>query len=102
MDVLKSVTRFIWDQHNREKNWIKHRVHFTECEEVLFNSPLYVLEGSDRSANEARWYALGQTNHGRNVFVVFTLRGQGLRVICARDMSRKERSMYATLNKKNS
>jgi hypothetical protein len=46
------------------------------------------------SATEARFYALGQTDAGRGLFVVFTIRGALIRVISARDMSRGERKEY--------
>jgi uncharacterized DUF497 family protein len=41
-----------------------------------------------------RFYALGRTDGERRLFVVFTLRGTRIRVISARDMSRKERDEY--------
>jgi len=37
---------------------------------------------------------LGQTNAGRLLSVVFTIRGALVRVISARDMSRNERRLY--------
>ena len=37
---------------------------------------------------------LGQTNAGRPLAVVFTIRGTLVRVISARDMSRRERRIY--------
>jgi len=43
---------------------------------------------------EDRWFVLGQTDTGRELFVVFTIRGESIRVISARDMSRKERKVY--------
>ncbi len=46
------------------------------------------------SEHEERFYALGQTDVGRRLFVVFTLRGRRIRVISARDVSRKERKVY--------
>lgn len=89
-----SITGFDWDQGNREKNWIRHQVTDGECEEVFFNQPLLVLPDERHSQAEMRYYALGQTNAGRLLFVVFTVRQSLLRVISARDMSRKERRIY--------
>jgi uncharacterized DUF497 family protein len=37
---------------------------------------------------------LGQSDAGRRLFVVVTVRGSLLRVTSARDMSRKERKVY--------
>ena len=46
------------------------------------------------SAQESRFYVLGQTDTGRLLFVAFTMRQRSLRVISARDMHRKERKVY--------
>lgn len=42
----------------------------------------------------ARYYALGHTDLGRLLFVVYTLRGEKIRVISARDMTRREQKEY--------
>ena len=46
------------------------------------------------SQHEERYYALGQTDSGRLLFIAFTMREDLIRVISARDMSRKERKVY--------
>jgi uncharacterized DUF497 family protein len=43
---------------------------------------------------EERIYGLGHTDAGRLLFVAFTIRQRLIRVISARDMSRKERRIY--------
>lgn len=92
---ITECTEFQWDQGNSEKNWVKHRVSPFECEQVFFNQPLLVREDEAHSVQESRYYALGVTDQGRHLFVVFTLRGTKLRVISARDMHRKERKVYS-------
>jgi uncharacterized DUF497 family protein len=91
---LVGVTGFQWDQGNLEKNWLKHGVSPLECEQVFFNQPLVVVPDLKHSQGEERFYALGRTDTDRYLFVVFTVRGRKLRVISARDMNRKERSVY--------
>ena len=86
---------FEWDEGNVDKNWEKHGVRATECEEIFFNWPLLVQDDPRHSRSEARCYALGQTHAGRQLFVVFTHRGDRIRVISARDMSRRERRSHA-------
>jgi uncharacterized DUF497 family protein len=39
---------------------------------------------------DERYYALGVTAAGRHLFQVFTIRGVWIRVISARDMSRRD------------
>ena len=91
---LYNCTGFDWDEGNTNKNWLKHNVTPSECEQVFFNQPLVVQDDLKHSKNENRYYALGQTDHKRTLFVVFTVRNNMIRVISARDMSRKERRIY--------
>ncbi|HHT9124794.1 MAG TPA: BrnT family toxin [Candidatus Brocadiia bacterium] len=94
MDILSRVEGFEWNKGNIEKNWGKHKVSFIECEEVFFNKPIVVKEDEPHSKAEARYYVLGKTDEGRLLFVVFTIRGNKIRVISARDTNRKERRLY--------
>lgn len=65
-----------------------------ECEQVSFSRPLLVVPDLAHSDKERRLYVLGQTDAARRLFLVFTIRGTLIRVISARDMSRKERRVY--------
>jgi uncharacterized DUF497 family protein len=92
---LESATGFDWDEGNAGKNWRKHAVRFSECEELFLRTPM-VAPGSTRHARaEKRFTALGTTALGRLLSIVFTFRGDRIRVISARDMSRKERREYS-------
>ena len=93
-DLLTECTGFQWDAGNAEKNWIKHSVSRVECEELFFNEPLLIAMDVKHSSPEARLYALGQTDGGRRLFLVFTVRDQMIRVISARDMSQREEREY--------
>ena len=101
-DLFASMEGFDWDDGNVDKNWQEHGVAFWECEEVFFNEPLIVRSDIAHSAHEERHYALGQTNTGRKLFVVFTRRNNLIRVISAREMTRKEKKIYDELEKKDS
>ncbi|MBM4120979.1 MAG: BrnT family toxin [Nitrospira sp.] len=94
MDDLAQVEGFDWDEGNLRKNWERHHVTPWECEQVFFNRPLVVADDKTHSTQEARYYGLGQTDGERLLFLVFTVRGSRIRIISARDMSRKERSRY--------
>lgn len=93
-ELLRGATGFEWDAGNAEKNWRSHEVTSTECEQDFFNQPLIVAPDVPHSVTEDRFFVLGQTDAGRELFLVFTLRGELIRVISARDMSRKERKVY--------
>ncbi|HEY44524.1 MAG TPA: BrnT family toxin [Anaerolineae bacterium] len=94
MEELLLCRGFDWDEWNVEKIWTKHQVSRAECEQVLFNQPLVVGEDTEHSQEEMRYYVLGQTDKGRELFLVFTIRENLIRVITARDMSRRERRIY--------
>jgi uncharacterized protein len=99
MDVyeqLSQATGFEWDAGNVEKNWRKHQVSAAECEQEFFNQPLIAAPDVAHSEQEPRFFLLGQTDAARLLFVIFTLRGSLIRVISARDMSRKERKVYGS------
>ncbi|MFP7755658.1 BrnT family toxin [Thermodesulfobacteriota bacterium B35] len=92
--LLHECTGFEWDEGNRDKNWIKHKVSNSESEEVFFNQPLIINFDKKHSETEIRFYALGHTDLKRKLFIVFTIRNNKIRVISARDMSKKERKIY--------
>lgn len=95
---LSDINGFDWDQGNQFKNWVKHQVSVSECEEVFFNLPLLLSDDPKHSQDESRYYVLGHTNKDRRLFISFTIRDTKIRVISARDMSRKERKIYAENN----
>jgi uncharacterized DUF497 family protein len=92
--MFQKVTGFDWDQGNLLKNWEQHGVTHLETEQVFFNEPLIIQDDRKHSAKERRWYGLGRTDTNRLLMIVFTLREHRIRVISARDMSRKERKTY--------
>ena len=94
MDLLSGCTGFDWDDANILKNWKKHQVSAFECEQVFFNQPLITAPDEKHSSEEPRYYALGKTDTSRLLFVVFAIRGKLVRVISARDMSRRERRIF--------
>ncbi|MGI0133807.1 MAG: BrnT family toxin [Candidatus Micrarchaeaceae archaeon] len=44
--------------------------------------------------NEKRFYIQSRSNAGRHLYIVYTIRGTAIRVLSARDMSRRERREY--------
>ncbi len=99
--LLFDCTGFEWGKHNSEKIWLTHNVSPSESEQVFFNLPVVVLDVEKHSARGNRHYALGRTDLNRQLFVVFTVRTNKIRIISARDMSRKERKVYKSDEKAN-
>ena len=92
---LSLIVGFDWNHDNARKNE-KHGVTQSEAEEVFFNPPLLLLEDTRHGGQESRFHALGKTHERRTLHIAFTLRQEGtlICVISARDMHRKERSIY--------
>jgi uncharacterized protein len=92
---LTKIASFDWDDGNARKNQ-KHGVSAAEAEQVFFNEPLLLIADTKHSLSETRFHALGRTDEGRTLHITFTLRhaGRKIRVISARDMHRKERTVY--------
>jgi uncharacterized DUF497 family protein len=88
------INGFDWDDGNWPKCG-KHGVAKVEIEEVFLGSPVVM---ADPTPSELRMRAIGKTNSGRYVFVVFTYRKNGnqltLRPISARFMHQKEIDHY--------
>lgn len=97
MNQLADCVGFDWDEGNLLKNWEKHGVSAFECEQVFFNRPLVAAPDELHSSAEPRFYALGQTDASRLLFIAFTIRGRLIRVISARDMNRRERKVFEGL-----
>jgi hypothetical protein len=87
---------FDWDDSNEAK-CRKHGVSI-ETIERLFQQGLTILPDAAHSRDERRFKAIGRTEQGRAVFVVFTLRRRGgivlIRPISALYMHRKEVEHY--------
>jgi uncharacterized protein len=91
---------FDWDNGNRAK-CEKHGLSVATIED-LFARPLAVLPDEAHSQREKRFRAIGHTDKGRRVFIVFTFRRKGddvlIRPISARYMHKKEVDAYEEEN----
>jgi hypothetical protein len=89
---ILNATGFDWDRGNRAK-CEKHGLSVSSIES-LFARPLAILPDEAHSQRENRLRAIGRTEKGRGVFIVFTLRRKGgellIRPISARYMHKKE------------
>jgi hypothetical protein len=91
---------FDWDKGNRAK-CEKHGLSVSAIES-LFARPIAILPDAAHSQSERRFRAIGRTDKGRGVFIVFTLRHEGeevlIRPISARYMHKKEIEAYEKEN----
>jgi uncharacterized DUF497 family protein len=92
--MIFEAVEFQWDENNREKNWKKHQVSNTECEEIFVDKEKIIFDDVFHSEKEARVIILGKTKADRLLFVVFTIRGSKIRIISVRDADKKEEKLY--------
>jgi uncharacterized DUF497 family protein len=83
---------FEWDSAKERANRKKHGVDFRAAAKVFLDP--YVIEFDDRdAAGEPRFNAIGQVD-GRMLFVVYTMRGDVVRIISARGAEPHEKRKY--------
>ena len=102
MKLLPGPFQFDWDRGNINKNIAKHKINNEEAEEVFVNQPIVLLKDKKHSQTEPRLMVLGKTDNQRLLSVIFTQRGEKIRIISARPMGRKERRLYEQKTKKRS
>ena len=73
---------------------VRRTCTFSDASEIASRERIY--RANEHSQNEPRYHALGKTEDLRVLHITFTLRLKGtlIRVISARDMHRKERTIY--------
>lgn len=88
------VPRFEWDPQKALRNLGKHGVSFEEAASV-FGDPLGLIVSDPRhSAEEERQVLLGRSRGGSLLAVMFTERGEAVRLISARRATSRERRDY--------
>jgi uncharacterized protein len=87
MPVIKG---FQWDAKKNASNLKKHGIDFDDAVEIFYQ--LHLLYRSDRNKEE-RWIAIGET-HSRLIAVIFTWRGDEIRIISARHARKDEERAY--------
>ncbi len=86
--------KFEWDENKAARNLSKHSVSFEEARTV-FDDPLYVdFYDPDHSDDEERYLIVGHSNQGPLLIVSYTERGDLIRLISARVVTRAEREAY--------
>lgn len=84
---------FDWDAANRSKGQ-KHGVEPTEVESLFHRTVFLAGRIIEPAHDEPRWLALGESDAGRRLALIFTRRSDQLRPISCRPMRRNERRLY--------
>ena len=84
---------FEWDENKRRQNLADHKVDFRDVISVFFDP--YALDEEDTGTyDEIRYRTIGMSREGRAFFVVYTWRGNAIRIISARKAEPYERRKY--------
>lgn len=85
--------RFQYDSGKAASNLEKHGVPFADAEGAL-QDPLALTVEDEDARDEQRFVTLGLGSAGVLLVVVYTLRGEEIRLISVRRASAKERRRY--------
>jgi hypothetical protein len=86
--------RFSWDPQKAAPNPRKHGVSFPDAA-TAFADPLSVtIPDPDHSADEERFLLVGLTANRRLVVIAHSEHGNDIRLISAREATRRERETY--------
>jgi uncharacterized DUF497 family protein len=83
----------LWDPNKARTDLRKHGVRFSDAEMILFD-PNAITEEDETSEEEKRYVSIGLDSMMRILVVVFTYRGEDIRLISARPATAKERRQY--------
>jgi len=86
---------FEWDEEKATANLRKHAVDFADAV-LVFEDDLAVTVGDPDSRHEKRYVTMGHDPFGRLLVVVYTWRGERIRLISARPATGSERRQYET------
>ena len=85
--------RFQYDPAKAASNLKKHGVSFADSEGVFFD-PLAIHQPDPDAEDEERFVAVGMGSAGIILVIVYTLRGEEIRLISARRATRQEVKGY--------
>jgi len=83
----------VWDPEKARSNLKKHGVRFSDAETVLFDPNALTREDME-SEGEQRFVTVGMDTLGHIFVVVYTYRGEDIRLISARAATKRERMHY--------
>jgi len=85
---------FEWDVTKASQNIGKHGVSFEEGTDVFDDDLSLTVPDPDHSEDENRYLIFGRSKQQNHLVVSFTDRGDRIRIISARRMSRQEIRAY--------
>lgn len=84
--------KYQWDKNKAASNLQKHGIDFADAVSVFSDDLAITIP--DNRFEEDRFVTIGMDAFGRILVVVFTWRGEDIRLISARLAERRERKQY--------
>jgi uncharacterized protein len=82
-----------WDPDKAKENWQKHGVDFADTTGVFYDEQA-IGEEDEGSEVEQRFRKIGMDFLGRLLVVIYTHRGENIRLISARKATKREAGQY--------
>ena len=90
--ICGADVEFEWDERKARTNRRKHGVDFAEAA-IIFEDDRAITVADEDPAEE-RFATLGSDGQGRHLVVIYTVRGERIRIISARQATQSEREEY--------
>ena len=81
-----------WDPAKARANLRKHGIRFAHAAAALEDK--HAISVRDETSDEERWVTIAMDSLGRIIVVVYTWRGERMRLISARPATARERRQY--------
>ena len=88
------MIEFEWDPRKADRNLKKHGVSFAEAGTVFGDELAITVSDPDHSGEEDRYLTVGQSNRHRLLIISHTDRGNKIRIISARELTKAEQKEY--------
>jgi uncharacterized protein len=88
------TVEFEWDEDKTGSNKKKHQVSFEEAATVFADSLAAIFEDEVHSVEEQREIIIGHSEKNHLLLVSFTERAGAIRIISARQATKRERKDY--------
>lgn len=85
---------FEWDPQKAEINVNKHGVSFQEAATVFSDELSITISDPDHSQEEDRFITIGWSHQNHLLMVAHTDRGENIRIISSRKLTKSERKEY--------
>ncbi len=92
---MTAELEFEWDVDKAERNVEKHRVSFEEAATVFADPMFITFVDDEHSIGEERYITIGLSSRGRLLMLAHADRIDRIRIISARQATKKEEQFYA-------